>query len=157
MVCMGNICRSPMAEAVLRDRLDVVGLGGEITVESSGTGGWHVGDRADPRALAALVRRGLELDHRARQFGSADFARLRLVIALDGDNHRHLQRIAPTADDAASVRLLMDFDPTAEPGTPVPDPYYGGPEDFEHALDLIERACDGMVLQLVQGTLELRV
>jgi protein-tyrosine phosphatase len=144
-----------MAEAVLRGKLADAGLSDEIVVESSGTGGWHVGDGADPRALSALRARGYDLDHRARQFASADFLRVALVVALDAENRRHLQRVAKNAEQASRVRLLMDFDPTADPNTPVPDPYYGGPSDFDHALDLIERGCDGLVSQITRGTLML--
>ena len=146
-----------MAEAVLRRKLADVGLGADIAVESSGTGGWHVGDRADPRAQSALSGRGYDLDHRARKFVSADFTRVALVVALDGANRDDLLRMTTTAEQVSRVRLLMDFDPTADPDTPVPDPYYGDRDDFEHALDLIERGCDGIVSQITRGTLTLSV
>ena len=96
MVCMGNICRSPMAEAVLRAKLRDAGRGDSVTVDSAGTGGWHVGHGADPRAIAALADRGYDLDHRARQFTRTDFERGALIVALDADNLRHVREMAPS-------------------------------------------------------------
>jgi protein-tyrosine phosphatase len=143
-VCLGNICRSPMAESVLTRRLAEGGLSAHVEIESAGTGGWHIGDGADRRAVTALQRRGYHTVHRARQFQRADFDRQDLIIALDEDNARHLHRLAPTADAAAKIRLLRSFDPEADGDLAVPDPYYGTDHDFEHALDLIEAACAGL-------------
>jgi protein-tyrosine phosphatase len=144
-VCLGNICRSPMAESVLADRLARRGLARDVEVTSAGTGGWHVGNGADRRAVTALNGRGYRTAHRARQFRSADFVDFDLVVALDEDNERDLRRLAPDAHEAAKIRLLRSFDPAADGDVTIPDPYYGSPEDFEEALDLIEAACDGLV------------
>jgi protein-tyrosine phosphatase len=144
-VCLGNICRSPMAESVLTRRLAEAGLAADVEVDSAGTGGWHVGDGADRRAVATLQRRGYHTVHRARQFQRSDFAAHDLVVALDEDNARDLHRLAPDAEAAAKIRLLRSFDPDADGDLAIPDPYYGADHDFEHALDLIEASCDGLV------------
>ncbi len=143
-VCMGNICRSPMAEVVLRHQLTGRGLANLVTVDSAGTGGWHVGDPADRRARAALERRGYTSAHSARQFDPVWFADHDLVLALDDENLRDLKRLAPTRDQAAAVRRLREFDPDAE-AVDVPDPYYGGAAGFDEVLDQIEAACAGLV------------
>jgi protein-tyrosine phosphatase len=145
-VCMGNICRSPMAEAVLRYELGQAGLD-DVTVSSAGTGNWHVGDPIDRRAKAALDRRGYFIDHTARQFDPAWFDEYHLVVALDRDNERDLRRLAPTRPHADNIRLLLAFDPEAE-DLDVPDPYYGAAADFDQVLGQIERACRGMLHEL---------
>lgn len=159
-VCSGNICRSPMAEAVFRARLDEAGLGDRVEVASAGTGGWHVGDPADPRTAAVLDEAGYELAHMARQFEPEWFAVHDLVIALDEGHERELRALAhgrrdETADataDAAKVRLLRSFDPAASEtdayGLDVPDPYYGGPHGFEECLRLVEAAVPGLLAEV---------
>ena len=148
MVCLGNICRSPMAAAVLLDRIDQLGLGGEVAVDSAGTGSWHVGQPADARARAALAARGYDgEDHRAQQVQPAWFDEYDLILAMDHDNVRTLRRLAPNQDAAARVLLLRAFDPDAEGSDDhvVPDPYYGDDRDFTDGLDIIERSVDGLV------------
>lgn len=153
MVCLGNICRSPMAAAVLQSRVEQNGLADDIVVESAGTGSWHVGEQADPRARAALTRRGYDGEgHRARQFSGASFDGVDLVLAMDRDNLRTLRRLAADDADAARVMLLREFDPEAVDGgdQAVPDPYYGDERGFEAGLDIIERSVDGLLAQLQQ-------
>ncbi|HKA03981.1 MAG TPA: low molecular weight protein-tyrosine-phosphatase [Acidimicrobiales bacterium] len=144
-VCLGNICRSPMAESVLTRQLAEAGLATDVEVDSAGTGGWHVGDGVDRRAVDALQRRGYQSVHRARQFQRADFAVHDLIVAIDEDNARDLHQLAPDADAAAKIRLLRSFDSKSDGDLAIPDPYYGTEHDFEHALDLIEASCDGLV------------
>ncbi|GAA1921297.1 low molecular weight protein-tyrosine-phosphatase [Streptomyces sodiiphilus] len=143
-VCTGNICRSPMGEAVLRARLAEDGLGAVVAVDSAGTGGWHAGEDADPRTLTALSAAGYRLDHTARQFRPGWFARYDLVVALDRGHHRELRAMARRPEDAAKVRLLRSFDPDAD-GVDVPDPYYGGADGFTACLALVEAAADGLL------------
>jgi protein-tyrosine phosphatase len=143
-VCMGNICRSPMAESVLRTKLTEAGLSDCVVVDSAGTGSWHVGEPADRRTRQALQRRGYPDAHVARVFEPGWFDERDLVVALDLDNRRALQRMAPNRDSANAVRLLREFDPDAD-SLEVPDPYYGGTGDFDVALDQVEAACDGLV------------
>ncbi|MFF4603914.1 low molecular weight protein-tyrosine-phosphatase [Streptomyces sp. NPDC001339] len=154
-VCTGNICRSPMAESVFRAQLAEDGLDGLVEVGSAGTGGWHEGDGADPRTVAVLRAAGYPPAHTARQFHPSWFDHLDLVIALDSGHLRELRRLAPTRQAAAKVRLLRSYTEsgadaarTADTGADdleVPDPYYGGFEDFEECLDMIEEACDGLL------------
>jgi protein-tyrosine phosphatase len=147
MVCLGNICRSPTAEAVLRAKLAAAGLAGAVTVDSAGTGGWHVGAPPDPRAIAHGARRGYDLAAlRARQVDEADFERFDLILAMDGDNLADLEAACPP-QHRRRLRLLMDF-AAGDPGRAVPDPYLQGPESFERVLDLVEVACDGLLAQL---------
>jgi protein-tyrosine phosphatase len=145
-VCLGNICRSPTAEAVMRHRVAEAGLTGTIEVESAGTGSWHVGDPPDARAAQEARARGFLMDGQAQQFRSADFARFDLVLAMDEENAAHLRRIAPDADAAAKVRLLREFDPgAAGDDLSVPDPYYGGPDGFSTVFELVDAACRGLI------------
>ncbi|MFE9631673.1 low molecular weight protein-tyrosine-phosphatase [Streptomyces sp. NPDC006463] len=145
-VCTGNICRSPMAESVFRAHVAEAGLDALIEIDSAGTGGWHEGDGADPRTVAVLEAAGYEQDHRARQFRSSWFDRLDLVIALDAGHMRDLRALAPTPRDAAKVRLLRSYDPSAAADeTDVPDPYYGSLDGFEECLELVEAASPGLL------------
>ena len=148
MVCLGNICRSPMAAAVLRAKIAEAGLADDIVVESAGTGGWHVGDPADRRARAALVAAGYDDTHSARKFVREFFDDYDLVIAMDTENLRNLRALAPDRESREEVRLLRSFDPTAEEGAVVEDPYYGGDDGFAEVLAQVERACDGLVADL---------
>jgi protein-tyrosine phosphatase len=133
LVCLGNICRSPMAHVVLEARLDEAGLGDVVEVTSSGTGDWHVGNRMDRRAAATLS--AAEYDpsrHRARQYDAGSAADADLVLAMDGDNLADLGGVSPR------VMLFRAFDPV-DPGGDVPDPYYGGDAGFEEVLTMVDR------------------
>lgn len=155
LVCLGNICRSPMAASVLRARLREEGLADLIEVESAGTGSWHVGQPADPRARASLARRGYDGDdHEARQFDRTWFDAFDLVLGLDQDNVSTLRRLAPDPESRSRVRLLRSFEPHRRPGdeSAVPDPYYGADRDFDDTLVIIERSVDGLV-ELVRAQL----
>jgi len=144
MVCLGNICRSPTAEAMLRQKVHEAGLDGRIEVDSAGTADYHVDSPPDRRAVAHGEGRGLKMKHlRGRKVSRDDFDRFDHILAMDEDNLANLQRIRP-AESRAQVALLMSYAPQA--GSPeVPDPYYGGAEDFERVLDLVESAADGFI------------
>ncbi len=150
VVCLGNICRSPMADVVLAARVGDAGLTGVVEVVSAGTGDWHVGDPMDRRAAALLGAEGYDATrHRARQVRAAWLDAYDLVLAMDGANLRDLRALA-RADaeaDPERVRLFRDFDPV-EPGGEVPDPYYGGPDGFRDVLDMVERTADTLVAQV---------
>jgi protein-tyrosine phosphatase len=146
-VCSGNICRSPTAEVVLRTLVEKAGLADSVVVESAGLGDWHAGGDADDRAVAALRRRGYPVQrHRARQIRVSDLARCDLLVALDAEHAGALRRMADGSQQAAKVRLLRSFDPSAAGGDlDVPDPYYGSSRTFDHVLDLIETGCRGLL------------
>ena len=143
-VCLGNICRSPTAEAVMRRLVERAGLSARITVDSAGTGHWHVGELADPRTRAAAERRQLAITHRARQLGAADLDRFDLLIAMDRSNLSAIRALRG-ARPAPDAQLLRAFEPGAPIDAEVPDPYAGGPAGFDVVLDLCERACAGLL------------
>jgi protein-tyrosine phosphatase len=153
-VCLGNICRSPTAEAVMARLVADAGLTGEVEVRSAGTGAWHVGNPPDARATAAAAARGFEMQSVARQVTAGDFDDFDLLVAMDRDNLRNLRRLAPDAESARKARLLREFDPgsAGAPDLDVPDPYYGGDDGFEHVLDLVEAACAGLLAELRGAT-----
>lgn len=153
-VCTGNICRSPIAEVVLRRLLADAGLADAVEVDSAGTGDWHVGDGADRRAVRVLASAGYDgTAHRARQFDRRWFAERDLVVALDRGHLRALQALAAGAAEREKVVLLRSFAPDADDGADldVADPYYGGPEDFAAVLTQVEQACRGLVDHLVRS------
>ena len=149
-VCLGNICRSPTAEGVMRRMVAKAGLDGEIEIDSAGTGAWHVGSPPDPRSTQAAHRRGTVLQGRARQVTADDFDRFDLLLAMDATNLHELRQRAPDADARAKVRLLREFDPASADAVDldVPDPYYGGPRGFDTVLDLVEAACAGLLEEI---------
>ena len=143
-VCLGNICRSPTAHGVMEHLVAEAGLASAVTIESAGTGAYHVGELPDPRTRAAAKRRGFALTSRAQQFTAADLDRFDLVIAMDRSNLRHLQLLAD-GRTAPGIHLLRSFDSTAPANADVPDPWYGGDAGFEEVLDQCERACAGLL------------
>jgi low molecular weight protein-tyrosine phosphatase len=149
-VCLGNICRSPTAEAVMARLVDDAGLDGEIELDSAGTGAWHVGGAPDERATAAAAARGIAMRGVARQVRAEDFETFDLLLAMDAENHRNLRLLAPDAEAAAKVRMLREFDPASTDAVSldVPDPYYGGEDGFDRVLDLVEAACAGLLDEL---------
>jgi protein-tyrosine phosphatase len=145
MVCLGNICRSPTAEGVMRHLVRERGLAGEVEIDSAGTGGWHVGEGRDPRSVAAARERGFTIEGAGRQVSAADFADYDLLIAMDRANERDLRAIAPPGTEA-KVRLLREWDP--EGAGDVPDPYYGGEDGFGEVLDIVERSCAALLEEI---------
>jgi protein-tyrosine phosphatase len=148
-VCTGNICRSPMAEVVLRSLAERAGLGERLAIESAATGDWHVGEQADLRTLEALDRAGYDgSHHRARQFDAEDFPALDLIVAFDRGQARILRNWAPTEVDQDKVRLLLEFDPELAALQDVPDPYYSDAATFDRVLGMIERSTSALFRQL---------
>lgn len=143
-VCLGNICRSPLAEGIFRDRVAKRGLTDRFEIDSAGTGGWHVGEPADARAAMVAESHGVTLESRARQVTEDDLARYDYVIAMDRDNLAELERMAAGVEDAAELHLLREFDP-AGTGEEVPDPYYGGASGFEAVYDMVNRSCEAFL------------
>jgi protein-tyrosine phosphatase len=154
LVCLGNICRSPIAETVLRAELARAGLDGVVTVDSAGTGDWHIGDRMDPGARAALARRGYDgSSHRARQFEESWLPRRDLILAMDARNLADLRRMA-RGGEADRIRLFGEVGGLTETGGgEIPDPWGGGPEEFGYVLDLLGTAAPviaGRLARLLQ-------
>jgi len=143
--CMGNICRSPTAEGVMRAKLAAAGL--DVEVDSAGTHGYHIGDPPDERSQAHAKRRGYDLSPlRARQLLAEDFDRFDLVLAMDDANLAHARRLCPPAR-RERLKLLLDYAPHTGRAH-VPDPYYGGAPGFEEVLDLVEAGCDGLIAEV---------
>ncbi len=141
MVRLGNICRSPTAEAVLRAKLGAAGLARRVEVDSAGTGSWHIGDPPDARSQRHAAKRGYDLSAlRGRQVAEDDFQRFDLILAMDEGNLADLNRLAPDGAHRAELRLFAHIE--------VPDPYGGGPAGFERVLDLVEAASDAWVKDL---------
>ena len=139
-VCLGNLCRSPTAEVVLRERLRASGLADRVLVDSAGTGSWHVGSPPDARSQRHAARRGYDLSGlRARKVVDDDFSRFDLLLAMDRDNLADLERLRPVGS-ATELRLIAAVE--------VPDPYVGGAEGFERVLDILEEASDRWVAEL---------
>lgn len=147
-VCLGNICRSPTAEGVFRKLVIQRGVENQFEIDSAGTGGWHIGCPADQRALDAASERDIDLStHRARPVCAADMAYYHSIITMDNDNQQQLLELA---DDAHrhKIRLLLEYADSAD-RLEVPDPYYGGENGFNRVLDLIEDACDKLLVRLL--------
>lgn len=151
-VCLGNICRSPMAAAVFRARLAGAGLTDAVEVDSAGTASWHVGKPADSRAVATLARHDYDTAHTARQLVHRDLAEFDLILVADASNHADVTDLARTPDEAAKVVMLRSFDADSSESAEVPDPYYGDGAGFEEVLAMIERAADGFVAAVAAAT-----
>ena len=150
-VCLGNICRSPTAEGIMRTIVRDAGLASRIEVESAGTGTWHLGEPADRRARATAKARGVVLDGVARQFTEDDFDRFDYVLVVDETVRAVLAARARTDDQRAKLHLLRAFDPASAPGAAVPDPYYGGQDGFDAVFDICDAGCRGLLAHLRQA------
>ena len=149
IVCLGNICRSPMAAVVLEARLAAAGLAGRVTVESSGTGVWHLGEAMDRRAAAIMAAHGHDPSrHRARQFKADWFDRHDLLLAMDRSNLRDMRALAPDHATADRIHLFRAFDPVSDGGPDVPDPWYGEQDGFDVVMAIVTRTSDEIVRQV---------
>ncbi|MEZ4988445.1 MAG: low molecular weight protein-tyrosine-phosphatase [Saprospiraceae bacterium] len=147
MVCLGNICRSPLAEGILQARADALGLGWQI--DSAGTGAWHTGEQPDPRSQAVARRYGIDISsQRARQFKEGDFDRFDLIFAMDQSNHDNIVRLARSKTDREKVHLIMQF--TDGDVRDVPDPYWDD-QGFEQVYQMLNKACDRLLEKTAQG------
>ena len=140
-VCLGNICRSPLAQGVFERLLADAGLADKFAVASAGTGNWHVGNPPDRRMQATAEREGVQLNNRAKQFLPADFQRFDLVLAMDRDNFGELEKLRTPSSVKDKLKLFRSFDPSANGDLDVPDPYYGGAGGFDNVFDIVHRSC----------------
>lgn len=148
-VCLGNICRSPTAHGIFEHKVKEAGLQDDIVIDSAGTGGWHIGKTPDARASQFALQRGYDLSHlRARQTDPSDFLTYQYILAMDHANLADLKRMKPSSYKG-HLGLFLDFGDNPQ-YREVPDPYYGGDEGFQLVLDLVESACDGLLLDIRQ-------
>lgn len=149
-VCLGNICRSPLAEGVFRHLVEEQGLADRVDIDSAGTGAWHVGEAPDGRATAVAESHGVSLNSRARQVEAEDLERFDHILAMDRSNLHELQKMMDLSGAEVELHLLRDYDPE-EDGGEVPDPYYGGAGGFEHVYAMVHRSCEAL-LEDISGT-----
>ncbi len=146
-VCLGNICRSPLAEGVFRHRVSTAGLDDRFEIASAGTGGWHVGEAPDGRSVGIARKHGIDIStQRARKFVASDLDRYDVVLAMDRDNLTAIRRLG-SASVSAHTGLLLDEVPGGS-GAEVPDPYYGGRDGFDHVFRLVDQACGALLDRL---------
>ena len=144
-VCLGNICRSPLAEAILRHKINSLDWEEEFIVDSCGTSTYNLGDAPDPRGMRCAHRRGVHMDHIARQINGNDFEFFDLIIAMDHSNLENIKRVAQEKHHD-KIRLMREFDPEGE--GEVPDPYYGTEEDFDDVFEILDRSMDQLIQNL---------
>ncbi len=150
-VCLGNICRSPAADGVMRQKAAEAGL--ELDIDSAGIGGWHIGQLPDSRMRACGRRHGYDFNHHARQVSHEDFARFDIIMGMDAQNITDLKGLAKTEEERSKIRLMANYLTEHKGQASIPDPYYGDERDFEFALELIEDAADGIIAQIKRGRL----
>ena len=145
-VCLGNICRSPAAEAIFLDLINKKGLNDSFIVDSAGTGSWHIGKKADTRMIIAAQKRGVEILSRARQINAIDFKKFNYIVAMDDSNFENIidLKSRQSLSDFTSINKIQNFRSIFEE-TEVPDPYFGGDEGFDHVLDILEDSVSGFL------------
>ncbi len=144
MVCLGNICRSPLAEGILKSKIDSA----IVQVDSAGTGGWHVGDPPDPRSIAIARQHGLDISNqRGRKFSAYDFESYDHIFVMDNSNYQDVIALANSNSEIGKVRLILD-EIFPNENVDVPDPYYGGDHGFEKVYQMLEEACENIVRRL---------
>lgn len=144
MVCLGNICRSPLAEGILKSKVDP----NKVLVESAGTGGWHVGELPDPRSIAIARQNGLDItDQRGKKFSTYDFEIYDHIFVMDNSNYRDVVKLASSISEEQKVQLILDEIFPGE-NVDVPDPYYGGDHGFEKVFQMLDEACENIVRRL---------
>jgi protein-tyrosine phosphatase len=147
-VCLGNICRSPLAEAVFRHRVRAAGLEDRFEIDSAGTSDYHEGEPPDRRAAAVARRHGIELTGRSRPITASDLRRFDYIVVMDAQNLRDVRRLAERVRPEPEIRRLREFDAESAGDLDVPDPYYGGEQGFETVQRIVERSCDGLLAHI---------
>ena len=148
-VCLGNICRSPVAHGIFRHLVEQEELSADFYIDSAGTGNWHVGEAPDPRSQESALRNGIDIsDLRARQFSAYDFEQFDYIFAMDKSNYNDMLDLANTDAEKAKVQLILSYDPEAAANASVPDPYYGKGDGFEKVFQMLHRSCRALLDEL---------
>ncbi|HYC85893.1 MAG TPA: low molecular weight protein-tyrosine-phosphatase [Chryseosolibacter sp.] len=145
-VCLGNICRSPLAEAIFRHKIKKKGLAEDIEADSCGTSNYHIGDPPDPRTIQNAVRNGIAIEHCGRQLSIDDLASFDYILAMDKSNYQNILRLAGTEGVRSKLKLMREYDPV-QTGD-VPDPYHGGEEGFQEVFDILDRTISNFIAHL---------
>lgn len=145
-VCLGNICRSPLAEGILKHKLKLMGLDSKVMVDSCGTSNYHIGDLPDSRTRDNAKKNGITLDHRGRQLSNKDIDQFDFILAMDRSNYNNILRLVDDSSLKSKVMLMREFD--HQEGTEVPDPYYGGEDGFQEVFDILDRSIDEFIRHL---------
>jgi len=151
-VCLGNICRSPLAEGIFRQMVIEQGLQDQISCDSCGTAAYHIGSQPDPRTVANAKENGLQLNHQARQFEGADLDRFDLILVMDQSNLGNVRVFEEYQRSESKVELMRTYDPES-PGSDVPDPYYGGDQGFQNVFDILFRSCGQLLVEIKKETI----
>lgn len=148
-VCLGNICRSPLAEGIFKQKVEEAGLKELIAIDSAGTSGWHINDPPDQRSLAIARQNGIRLDHSGRQISIKDFDQFDYIVAMDGDNYNDIIRLQGNHNDGkAEILIMREFD-DQQSGSDIPDPYYGGPNGFQLVYDLLDESLSNFLDKII--------
>ncbi|UII32985.1 low molecular weight phosphotyrosine protein phosphatase [Fulvivirga ulvae] len=148
-VCLGNICRSPLAQGLMEMKIDELGLNDQIKVDSCGTSQYHIGEQPDERTLKNALKNGLKLEHQARQFSRKDFRTFDYIVTMDKANMDCVKRLDQTNEFSDKFMLIRDFDPV-DKGADVPDPYFGGEEGFQHVYLILQRSVSEFLNQIIK-------
>jgi protein-tyrosine phosphatase len=149
-VCLGNICRSPLAEGIFKKKIKEAGLGELIAVDSAGTSSWHVDDPPDNRSVDIAMRNGVRLDHSGRQISYRDLDHFDYIIAMDVDNYDDIIRLKDNyGNSKAEISLMRDYDDQRS-GADIPDPYYGGPNGFQLVYDLLDESLSNFLEKIIE-------
>lgn len=143
-VCLGNICRSPLAEAIFKDKVSKAGLSGLIEADSCGTSNYHIGGQPDPRTIANAQRNGISVDHCGRQLTPDDLADFDYILAMDNSNLKNIFKLHRASEFADKISLMREYDPKAK-GAEVPDPYFGGEQGFQDVFVMLERTMENFL------------
>lgn len=152
-MCLGNICRSPLAEAIFKDKLKKKGLENFFEVDSCGTANYHIGDSPDSRTIANARKNGVMIDHCGRQFKSSDLRDFDYILAMDHSNYRNILKLIKDPSQAHKVMLMREFD-SIDKGEEVPDPYYGGEKNFQEVFEILDRSTENFLNHLQQTILQ---
>ena len=149
-VCLGNICRSPLAEGILKSKLESSGQSQSIFVDSCGTGNYHIGEQPDPRSVANARENGITLDHKARQFTHEDFEQFDHILVMDSSNLKDVKKLDPKEEYTHKLHLMREYDPIGT-GEDVPDPYFGGELGFQQVFEILDRSIEGFLQEVKLG------